>query len=159
MTEKRIDWWNIFFVLLFLIELYIAYRALLLLGRLPDMISLGDATILALATFRLTRLVVYDAITKWFRNLFVGTKEYTFLGTLNTLIHCPWCVGLWAAFFVATVYFLIPESWFFMFILALGGVATLVQLFANLIGWNAEYKKRMTQSLDKKDSEASGTCG
>lgn len=148
--EKRIDWWNIFFVALFLIELYAAYHALQVTNSLPTSISIWEASILALATFRLTRLVVYDAITKWFRNLFVGTKEFTFLGTLNTLIHCPWCVGLWAAFFVATMYFLFPESWFFIFILALGGVATFVQLIANNIGWGAEYKKQQAGGGENK---------
>jgi len=127
---------------------------------MPQYISVWDMTIMALATFRLTRLVVYDAITRWFRAFFDDAKEYTFFGTIKTLINCPWCVGLWFALVVTVAYFLSPFLWFFIFVLALGGVATFVQLVANLVGWSAEYKKRVVQGSATKDNEdRGGTCG
>lgn len=159
-TMNRIDWWNLFFILFFLVELYMVYRALALTGSIPTSITLWETVILALASFRLTRLVVYDAITRWFRDFFANGEEYTFVGTVNTLINCPWCVGLWCAFFVSSLYFLFPEAWFFIFIVALGGIATLVQLIANLVGWSAEYKKRLVQGITPKEGEhKGGTCG
>jgi len=155
----RIDWWNIFFTLFFVVLTFIAYRLIILTGSVPQNISLWDAVIMTLATFRLTRLVVYDAITRWFRACFVHGEEYTFVGTIKTLINCPWCMGLWFALIVATAYFIWPPLWFFIFILALGGAATLVQLLANGIGWNAEYKKRLVQGMPAVEDGKHGTCG
>lgn len=147
--EKRIDWWNILFTAFFIVFVYAAFELAASSGVTPHSVSMWDAFLMMLATFRLTRLVVYDSITRWFRNFFVDAKEYTFLGTIKTLINCPWCIGLWFAVIVAAAYFVTPFAWFFIFILALGGAATLVQLSANLLGWNAEYRKLKT--LDKRD--------
>lgn len=157
---SRIDWWNVFFTLFFIALTFLAYRILIETGSAPQEISLWDATIMALATFRLTRLVVYDAITKWFRLCFEHGEERTFVGTIKTLINCPWCMGLWFALVVATSYFIWPPLWFFIFVLALGGAATLMQLTANFTGWSAEYKKRMVQNITPKEGEhPGGTCG
>jgi len=155
----RIDWWNIFFVTLFATEMIIIYRVMIATGTVPYSISLADAALLALATFRLTRLVAYDVIAGWVRDLFANGKERTFMGTVKVLINCPWCIGLWFALLVSALYFIYPVLWFVFFILALGGVATLVQLLANAIGWNAEYKKRMTQGLSQVKDGGRGTCG
>lgn len=161
MPTKRIDWWNIYFTLFFIILTYIAYRLIVISGSVPHSVSLWDAVIMALATFRLTRLVVYDAITRWFRAYFADGEEYTLAGTVRTLVNCPWCVGLWFALVVATAYFIWPPLWFFIFVLALGGAATFVQLLANLTGWSAEYKKRLVKGMPHVEEGGSheGTCG
>lgn len=140
--EKRIDWWNLIFIFIFVGLTYCAYRLVLGAGNVPQSVPLIDAVLMAFATFRLTRLATYDAITEWFRNFFADARPHTLFGTIKTLVNCPWCVGLWFALIVATAYFVWPLSWFFIFVLALGGVATLVQLLANLLGWSAEYKKQ-----------------
>lgn len=144
--KKRIDWWNIFFTLFFIGLVYFAFEFINWSGGTPRTVSVWDSVLMMLATFRLTRLVVYDSITKWIRNWFEDGEEYTFMGTLKTLINCPWCVGLWFASVVAAAYFAAPFTWFFIFILALGGAASFVQIIANGLGWNAEYKKRKTHS-------------
>lgn len=149
--EKRIDWWNLFFTFFFVLLAYVAYRLILFSGTVPQSISLWDASLMALATFRLTRLVVYDSITGWLRAFFEDGRPYTFVGTVKTLINCPWCIGLWFALVVATAYFVAPFLWFFVFILALGGVASVLQLTANFIGWHAEYRKHKTLRIEKDD--------
>lgn len=139
--KKRIDWWNLAFILFFIFLTYLAFE--LVMERVaPSSVSLWDTTIMAFAAFRLTRLVVYDSITRWVRDLFEDGQEYTFIGTLKTLINCPWCVGLWFALVVSTAFFLAPYSWFVIYVIALGGAASLIQVLANLIGWSAEHKKR-----------------
>ncbi|MFQ5541000.1 MAG: DUF1360 domain-containing protein [Candidatus Paceibacteria bacterium] len=140
--QKRIDWWDVFFSLLFIFLVYLAYRILVSSGTTPQSVSMWDAFLMMLATFRLTRLIVYDSITRWFRDFFEDGKPYTFLGTLKTLINCPWCMGLWFAVVVAGAYFYAPFLWFFIFVLALSGAATFVQLGANWVGWSTEYQKR-----------------
>lgn len=141
---QRIDWWNIFFTLFFIYIVYVAFEIATLSGVTPRSVSVWDAFLMMLATFRLTRLVVYDSITRWFRELFDDGKPYTLIGTIKTLVNCPWCIGLWFAVVVSAAYFAAPFSWFFIFILALGGAASTLQIIANGIGWNAEYRKRKT---------------
>lgn len=111
-----------------------------------------DLVLLSLATFRLTRLFVYDAVTKFVRELFFNITE---LGgeavvmkpesgprrVLAELFSCPWCFGLWAATVVTFAYLATPYAYIAVAILAIAGVGTLVQLFANFLGWSAELKK------------------
>ncbi|MCE9644105.1 DUF1360 domain-containing protein [Candidatus Parcubacteria bacterium] len=149
--------WNFLFSLLFLALLggamYILYRNV---GSLPQSIPLADFSLIALATFRLTRLFVYDKITAWFRDLFKESRETTLDGityversvpqdgprrTISDLLSCPWCLGVWFALFTTTLYFLASWSWYLILVLALSGVATLLQLGANLLGWSAELQK------------------
>ncbi len=146
MTVKRIDWWNLFFIVFYFGVVFAAYRVVVGSGADPRAVSGWDTLIMLLATFRLTRLVVYDKITRWVRDWFEDGAEYTLVGTIKTLINCPWCIGLWFAAVVSAAYFIAPFSWFFIFILALGGAASLLQIAANGLGWSAEYKKRKTLS-------------
>jgi len=155
---QKIDWWNIAFSVFFVFLLYVAFRLVTQSGVTASGISLGDTIIMALATFRLTRLMVYDSITKWVRNLFEDGKPMTFIGTAKTLVNCPWCMGLWFALIVTTVYFTAPILWFFMFVLALSAIASVMQISANAIGWSAEYKKQMVLRT-RGDKPTAGTCG
>lgn len=157
--------WNFLFSLLFL---GLLGGAFLLLKRnletLPRSLPLTDLLLLALATFRLTRLFVYDKITLWFRSLFLDSRENTLDGvvyiertkpfsgprrTISDLLACPWCISVWFALLLSTLYFLAPWSWYLILMLAISSVATLLQLFANLLGWNAEYKKLATEEKER----------
>lgn len=113
---------------------------------LPTWIPLFDFALIVLAVFRLTRLFVYDSITSFIRGWFYGAPKHTFLGTLNTLINCPWCTGLWFGLIVSYFYFLTPYAWFFIFFLAVAGLGTFVQILMNMIGWHAEKAKQETSS-------------
>jgi energy-converting hydrogenase Eha subunit G len=112
---------------------------------------------MVLATFRLTRLFVYDKITFFIRDALYHVKEeYTEEGvtyflkkervegpmlTAYELLTCPWCFSMWAATFVAFFYFFTPLAWLPICILAISGVASLVQIITNMIGWAAENGK------------------
>lgn len=162
--------WNILFSVLFLAAAFFAYAWLVAERGVPTYIPVWDAVLLALATFRLTRLFVYDHITQFVRDLFLdvhtgesGTlvREKPATGprrTVAALLGCPWCFGVWAAFVVAYFYYLTPYAWFFLFALALAGVGTLIQILANLIGWSAEFKKRTVEGPGA-NGQHSGTCG
>lgn len=155
--------WNTTFSLLFLALVASSIEVLEMLGRMPHGIGVFEFFILSLAAFRLTRLVVYDIIMQWFRDLFSdiecktlndGTQEITRnkpakgpRRSLNELLNCPWCFGLWAAWVVTFLYHLTPElGWFLVLMLAIGGVGSFLQILANLIGWHAEGKKLEVQS-------------
>ncbi|MEH7380578.1 DUF1360 domain-containing protein [Bacillus sp. JJ1533] len=105
-----------------------------------------DFFIIALASFRLTRLLVYDKITKFIRRPFHeefeeelpnGTVEYyiQIKGTglrrwLGELLTCYWCTGIWCSAFVYIVYelnFALSES--LVLILAIAGGAAIIETY------------------------------
>lgn len=136
-------------------------------GGLPTSIPLFDLLLIILATFRLTRLFVYDKITHFIRDLFqYAEEEYTQEGATYVekvergsgplwvayeLLVCPWCFSIWAALFVAYAYFIRAE-WFWLpiLILAISGVATALQIFVNLLGWSAENRKLDAQGRQSR---------
>jgi hypothetical protein len=101
-------------------------------------------------------MFVYDSMTKFLREQFWDVKMVRnkvmlvkpVTGprrTLADLMGCPWCFGVWATTCVAFFYLLTPYAYFPILILALSGVATMLQLFANMVGWKAEQLKRETE--------------
>lgn len=149
--------WNIAFSAFFVIVLAVCMAAVWrMYGGFPQGVSVFDAILMAFATFRVTRLIVYDKITRWFRELFVRKEmveqdgeqwvqlepyQNGFRGTVHDLLQCPWCIGFWSALAIAFMYFMFDWSWFLIFFLALAGAGSLLQLVANMVGWKAEYLK------------------
>ena len=141
----HIHGWNIFFTLLFALLVGAGFFYLGMLERIPVWISVFDFILLALASMRLVRLVAYDSITTFVREGLEGHAKHSFMGTLYTLMTCPWCLGLWSGFMVSFFYFLTPYAWFFIVGLAVAAVASVLQIFVNWIGWNAERAKQEVQ--------------
>jgi len=152
--------WHIVFSLFFVWML--VYGTLLLdmyAVRTIESLSVFELALIVLASFRLTRLFVYDSIMGFFRDQFydVSTKRGngTQLAkpasgprrTVADLISCPWCMGMWITATVVFFYLLSPYTHFIIYILALAGVVTPLQLIANLIGWKAEQTKRDVEQL------------
>ncbi|MDP3958218.1 MAG: DUF1360 domain-containing protein, partial [bacterium] len=137
----------------------------------PGGIPLLDFFLIVLAIFRLIRLFSYDKITQFLRDFLydfeelpagraigaggpgdrgegVRVKQKPLRGirrTILELLDCPWCTGVWIALFVVFFYFYTPYFWFPLLILAVSGVATFLQLTANMIGWTGERLKRETE--------------
>ncbi len=162
-TRNDQNKWSVVFSFLYLVIFLIGVMLLKKVnGDLPTSIPLFDLVIITLAAFRLTRLFVYDHIMQFFRDFFLDKEEYKdergatqvrrfppITGprrTINDLLSCPWCFGMWAGLLIPFFYFLSPYAWFVILVFAISGVATLFQITANLIGWNAEYKKRKTKA-------------
>ena len=149
--------WNFLFSLLFITVFGTALWYLWEEGRLPIAIPVFDFVLITLATFRLTRLFVYDKITQFVRDLFLRKEilegnpgEWVMVRhayvrgpfrTISELLACPWCFGVWAAATVAFFYFLTPYAWWPILVLAIAGVGTFLQLLSNMIGWKAEELK------------------
>lgn len=148
--------WSIFFSVLFAALLFFGIAWLAATGRFNRPIATGDFILMALAIWRLIRLFTYDAITAFIRDWFVGAEPHTFRGTLNTLMHCPLCVGLWFSFIVVFFFFATIYAWPVILILALAAVGSFLQILANLVGWSAEAKKRMVEGTG---AGPGGTCG
>jgi len=158
--------WNFFFSVFFLSVLI---GTLVFLDRnnaLPHRVPVFDAILMAFAAFRITRLVVYDKIMRWFRELFMDkrlvqnnggelietyTTGFGIRTTINDLLQCPWCISFWSSLLISFSYFYFDWAWFVIFFLALAGAGSLLQLIANSIGWRAENLK--LDSLSKEKSQ------
>lgn len=70
----------------------------------------------ALASYRLTRLIVEDKITDGIREKVrhAAMRSVDSPGTaakINTLLSCPWCVGWWVACGVVVARKVAPRIW------------------------------------------------
>lgn len=151
--------WNIVFLTFFLIMSIYALEVL----YSRDLIRYGifnwsDILLLSLATFRLTRLFVYDAIMRFFREMFMDAEMMNgevvltkpIRGprrTVADLVTCPWCFGMWAAASVTFFYILTPWAYLPVVVLAIAGIGSFFQVAANAIGWKAEGLKRDVERL------------
>ncbi|WP_078555131.1 DUF1360 domain-containing protein [Bacillus alkalicellulosilyticus] len=102
-----------------------------------------DLFILALASFRLTRLIVFDSITEFLRRPFYSTEEVETNGItqhyivlpesgvkrwFGELLTCFWCMGIWCSAFLYLGYLFLP--FFFtpiLIILAIAAIAALIE--------------------------------
>ena len=145
--------WNFVFSVFFLILIVMGAIILQSESRIPLAdLSLVDYTLITLASWRLVRLFVYDAITKFFREQFLDVVkvgrgyrlEKPKTGprrTIADLMSCPWCFGVWAAALVTFFYLITPYAVFPIILLAISVVATFLQLLSNLVGHKAEQSK------------------
>lgn len=158
--------WNFIFSIFFLgVLVTVLWEVWGEWGTFPHAVPLFDAVLMVLAAFRITRLVVYDKITRWFRELFV-TKQIViedgqhivvitppgsgFRHTVHELLACPWCIGFWSSLIICFCYFIFPWAWFVIFFLAVAGASSFVQISANAIGWKAEnLKMDASERLDE----------
>jgi hypothetical protein len=146
--------WNVVFILFYVGLLTMAGIILNTEARMPYAdLKLFDLVLISLASFRVTRLFVYDGMTKFFREQFYDAKvvrnKVTLVKpitgarrTLADLTSCSWCFGVWATTMVVFFYMLTSYAYLPILILALSSVATMLQLFANMIGWKSEQLKR-----------------
>jgi Protein of unknown function (DUF1360) len=165
--EEKIKQWNILAVILFVVLSIILLRCLEARGFLIDYLPFGDFMILSLAIFRIIRLVAYDNITLFIREAFLDVKtvryaeegeefiervasENSFKRTVSKLLNCPWCIGVWITLLVLYVYVAYPYLFIVFILLALSSVASLFQMFSNLLGWKAEYSKIATEKIQTK---------
>lgn len=149
--------WNFVFSVFFLILVIMGSIILETESRIVlDELTTVDFVLMTLATWRLTRLFVYDNITKFIREQFFDVvkagKGYTLekpkVGprrTLADLLTCPWCMGVWAAAVVIFFYLVTPYATYPIMLLALSAVATFLQLLSNLVGHKAEQLKNQNE--------------
>jgi hypothetical protein len=95
-------------------------------------ITITQFIILALANFRLTRLVVYDRIFQGARAPFFTEVEEDgdiYLvpkGKIGELLSCHWCAGFWCSVLVMISYWLHGLN-IVILIFAVSGLASLIQ--------------------------------
>jgi len=119
-------------------------------------LTIVDFLIIALATYRVIRLFINDAVTKFFREQFWDTKESRGKillvkpesgprRTIADLLSCPWCFGVWSAALVTFFYLLTPYAQFPVLILALAGLGTWFHQVGQLTGHKAQQAKHLVE--------------
>ncbi len=146
--------WNFVFLIFFLFLVTMGAIILETESRIPYAdLTLIDFLLLTLATWRLTRMFIYDTITKFFREQFwdlvkVGKgfelekPKFGPRRTLADLLSCSWCVSTWAAASLIFFYLLTPYAVFPIIILALSAVASFLQLASSALGYKVEKLKK-----------------
>lgn len=113
--------------------------------------SVFEFILLVLATFRLTRLLVFDKITNFIRKPFHNIVEETLPdGTIQEfivikgqgirkwmgeLLSCYWCTGVWCAIFIYVLYryfFFIAEP--LIIILAISSLSAIIETIVVKMG-------------------------
>lgn len=110
-------------------------------------VSLELLIVLGLASFRLTRLVVFDKITEFIRSPFLDEVEedgeiYTVPKAsgirkwIGGLLSCYWCTGVWASAGLLGLYVFLPKMGIAVILIlavaAIGGI--LETIIGRLLG-------------------------
>ncbi|WP_077324664.1 DUF1360 domain-containing protein [Virgibacillus siamensis] len=99
-----------------------------------------DFTMLILASYRLTHLIVFDKITEFIRKPFLTTKKISPTetkkvpkSTFGYLLTCYWCTGVWSAIFLGLTCLWIPDiAKYIIFILAIAGGQAILESFVGV---------------------------
>ena len=108
-----------------------------------EQISWIHLAVLGLASFRLTHLVVFDAITWFLRKPFVSIniiidangreiRQMGIKGTgwrywMGSLLTCHWCIGVWSSLFLTAVYYYVPAAFPMIVVLAVAGLGAIIE--------------------------------
>ncbi|MGM0902447.1 MAG: DUF1360 domain-containing protein [Bacillota bacterium] len=102
-------------------------------------LSLAAILIISLASFRLTRLIVFDKITEFIRSpffdevmeegeVFLVVKQKGIRKWIGEMLSCYWCTGIWvSAILVAGHTFFSAFFTPFTLILAIAAIASMIE--------------------------------
>ncbi|MGG0891635.1 uncharacterized protein DUF1360 [Cytobacillus horneckiae] len=107
-------------------------------------ISSLEFILIGLATFRLTRLIVFDQITEWMRapfmkeideenengemSTYIVPKEGGIFGFFGKLLSCYWCTGVWSSIILCVLYFWWhPYGSYLIILLAVASLAAIIE--------------------------------
>ena len=117
-----------------------------------------DYVIMLLASWRLTRLFVYDNILRFVREQFMDVMKVGRGYKLQTpkngprrlmaeLFACPWCTSVWTSLIVVFLYMLTEYAVLPFVLLGMSAVVSVLQIGSNLLGHNADRAKNQSELL------------
>jgi len=140
-SAKQGKTWNFWAALFFLVLLAGLGFSLESKGITTADFSAGNLTLMVLATYRLTRILVFDKIFKLFRDFFINHQRLYVFFVIKEIITCPWCAGVWVTLVIIGMYFLVPFGQLFVILLAISGVASFIVIIVNYVGLSTEEKQ------------------
>jgi len=155
MDSPKQNAWN--FASLFVYFIFLVTVAALIENRGIDITKTSgrDLLFIILATYRLTRIVVFEKIFKFFRDFVKTGHRFFFLTTLRFIITCPWCMGVWMSLIVVLLFFLIPYGKFIVYIMAVSGVASFMIMMANYLVLSIHEQQYRKNSYENSSDESS----
>ena len=118
-------------------------------------IRFRDIALMTLATYRLTRLLVFDAIFKLFRDFVKSRASYLVFYVTREIITCPWCAGVWAALIIIAIYYFVPFGQILIILFAISGVASFIVILVNCFGLTTEEKQHRVKELREESDYSS----
>ena len=142
-SDRKHQAWNfwsafIFFGLVVLVGFLLENK-----GVDIEELTLKEAILIVLASYRMTRILVFEKIFKYFRDVLKKRESLYLIGTFSSIITCPWCAGVWVTLTIIVFYFLVPYGALLVYVLALAGVASIVILYSNIMHMKTESKQRI----------------
>lgn len=145
LNERKHQAWNFWSAFVFL-------GAVLLVGYFIDKqgidirdLTMKEAVIVILASYRMTRILVFEKILKHFRDALKRRNSLYVINTIHSMVTCPWCAGVWVTLIIIVFYFLVPYGALLVYVLALAGLASMVILISNLLHMYTERRQRIHQ--------------
>jgi len=163
--KKRRDIFNIIFSIAFLgyVAAGVLFIGLQTIEEWVAGLDLWEIGILVFAVQRLVRLFVYDEITAFFRDIFLHVQlqkdgsisrskfDSGFKRSVSDVLLCPWCFSVWSTVTIVFMVIMLPGlGYLIATLLAISGLASILQISANAIGWTAENKKIDAQMKSQK---------
>jgi len=152
LNERKHQAWNFWSVFVF-------FGAIVLVGHFLKRegvdirdLTMKEAVLVILASYRMTRILVFEKIFKYFRDAMKKRHDLYIIGTINSMITCPWCAGVWVTLIIVVFYFLIPYGDLLVYVLALAGLASMVILISNLLHMYTERRQRIHQKEKYPDN-------
>jgi hypothetical protein len=144
-SERKHQAWNFW-------SAFVFFGAVVLVGYLLgkkgvdiERMTFKEATVIVLASYRMTRILVFEKIFKYFRDVLKRREDLYLIGTLSSIITCPWCAGVLVTLVIIVFYYLVPFGTVLVYVLALAGVASMVILISNLLHMWTDRKQRIHQ--------------
>lgn len=145
LNERKHQAWNFW-------SAFVFFGAILLAGHFLNRegidirdLTMKEAVLVILASYRMTRILVFEKILKHFRDALKKRENLYVIGTIHSMVTCPWCAGVWVTLIIIVFYFLVPYGALLVYVLALAGLASMVILVSNLLHMYTERRQRMHQ--------------
>lgn len=145
MNERKHQAWNFWSAFVFLSAVGLVGFLLRKKGVVIEELSFKEALFIILASYRMTRILVFERIFKYFRDVLKRREDLYVIGTIHAMITCPWCAGVWVTLIIIVLYFLVPFGVLLIYVLALAGLASMLILVSNLLHMYTERRQRIHQ--------------
>ena len=89
-SERKHQAWNFWSAFFFFGVVVLVGYLLRQKGINLENISFKEALVIVLASYRMTRILVFEKIFKYLRDVFKRREDLYLIGTLSSIITCPW---------------------------------------------------------------------
>lgn len=150
-SEKEKSW-NFLATLFYILLVVLLGYGLNRTGFRVKDITPWDLLLMSIATYRLTRILVFDKIFKLLRDFIKSRSKWGVFNVIKETITCPWCAGVWVALLIVALYYLVPYGNLFIYLLTISGVASFFVVLVNYIGLSTEEKQHKVRE-HKEESD------